>query len=84
VRCARSRWRADGAPLVTVAGPSADGLKDPTRWLTYGGDYSSTRHSPLTQITPENVNQLTAQWTFQTGTTAAFRRRRSSSTACCM
>ena len=50
-----------------------DGLKDPTRWLTYGGDYSGTRHSPLTQITPENVNQLTAQWTFQTGTLGSFQ-----------
>ena len=50
-----------------------DGLKDPTRWLTYGGDYSGTRHSPLTQITPENVNQLSAQWTFQTGTLGSFQ-----------
>jgi alcohol dehydrogenase (cytochrome c) len=50
-----------------------DGLKDPTRWLTYGGDYSGTRNSPLTQITPENVNQLSAQWTFQTGTLGSFQ-----------
>ena len=35
-----------------------DGLKDPTRWLTYSGDYNGQRHSPLTQITPENVDQL--------------------------
>ena len=42
------------------------GLKDPTRWLTFSGDYSGQRHSPLTQITPENVKQLAAQWTFQT------------------
>ena len=50
-----------------------DGLKDPTRWLTNGGDYSGHRHSPLTQITPENVNQLAAQWTFQTGTLGSFQ-----------
>jgi alcohol dehydrogenase (cytochrome c) len=50
-----------------------DGLKDPTRWLTYGGDYSGTRNSPLTQITPENVNQLSAQWTFQTGALGSFQ-----------
>jgi alcohol dehydrogenase (cytochrome c) len=61
-----------GAPLITSQ-DLLDGLKDPTRWLTYGGDYSSQRHSPLTQITPENVNQLTAQWTFQTGTTGSFQ-----------
>jgi len=61
-----------GAPVITSQ-DLLDGLKDPTRWLTYGGDYSSHRHSPLTQITPENVNQLAAQWTFQTGTTGSFQ-----------
>ena len=50
-----------------------DGLKDPTRWLTNGGEYNGQRSSPLTQITPENVNQLTAQWTFQTGTLGSFQ-----------
>ena len=43
------------------------GLSDPTRWLTYSGDYTSQRHSPLTQITPENVRRLVPIWTFQTG-----------------
>jgi alcohol dehydrogenase (cytochrome c) len=46
---------------------SARRIEDPTRWLSYSGDYSGQRHSPLTQITPENVDRLTAQWTFQTG-----------------
>jgi alcohol dehydrogenase (cytochrome c) len=41
------------------------GLKHPSRWLTYSGDYTGQRHSPLTQITPENVSRLAAQWTFQ-------------------
>jgi len=49
------------------------GLKDPTRWLTYSGDYNGHRHSPLTQITPANVSQLTAQWTFQTGALGSFQ-----------
>src|SRR2546426_908958 len=49
-----------------------DGLKNPTRWLTYGGDYANQRHSPLTQITPENVHRLTAQWQFQTDTLGKF------------
>ncbi len=48
------------------------GLKDPTKWLTFSGDYSGQRHSPLTQITPENVKQLAAQWTFQTDTPGKF------------
>ena len=50
-----------------------DGLKDPTRWLTNGGEYNGQRSSPLTQITPENVSQLTPQWTFQTGTLGSFQ-----------
>jgi len=49
------------------------GLKDPTRWLTYSGDYNGHRHSPLTQLTPDNVDKLTAQWTFQTGTLGSFQ-----------
>src|SRR6266850_5547217 len=42
-----------------------EGFKNPSRWLMYSGDYSGRRHSPLTQITPENVRRLSAQWTFQ-------------------
>ena len=49
-----------------------DGLKNPSRWLTYSGDYSGQRHSPLTQITPSNVQQLTVQWAFQTGVLGRF------------
>ena len=49
-----------------------EGLKNPTRWLTYGGDYGSQRHSPLTQITPQNVQRLTPQWAFQTETLGKF------------
>jgi len=58
-------------------GPSFEdllnGFNDPTRWLTYSGDYSGRRHSPLTQITPSNVDQLRPVWTFQTGTTTRGR-----------
>ena len=49
-----------------------DGLKNPTRWLTYGGDYGNHRHSPLTQITAANVNRLVPQWQFQTDTLGKF------------
>jgi alcohol dehydrogenase (cytochrome c) len=61
-----------GAPQVTPQ-DLADGLKDPGKWLTYGGDYNGHRHSPLTQITPQNVGQLSAQWTFQTGALGSFQ-----------
>ena len=48
------------------------GLKDPSRWVTYAGDLSAQRHSPLTQITPQNVKGLTPVWTFQTETPGKF------------
>ena len=35
-------------------------------WLTYNGDYTGRRFTSLNQITPENVNQLRAQWVFHT------------------
>src|SRR2546430_5646881 len=59
-------------PLVS-AQEILDGLTaDGSRWLTFGGNYSNQRHSPLTQITPANVNRLVPQWTFQTGTLGNF------------
>jgi alcohol dehydrogenase (cytochrome c) len=48
------------------------GLADPTTWLNYGGDYGSQRHSPLTQVTAANVDQLTVQWAFQTAQLGKF------------
>ena len=51
-------------PLVTTQ-DLLDGLKHPGRWLTYSGDYSGKRHSPLKQITVDNVHRLAAQWTWQ-------------------
>jgi alcohol dehydrogenase (cytochrome c) len=49
------------------------GFADSSRWLTYSGDYSGKRHSPLTQINTENVASLRPVWTFQTGTTTRGR-----------
>ena len=44
-----------------------------SEWPTYHGDYSGRRHSPLTQITPENVHQITLAWSFQTGQTQQIK-----------
>ena len=42
-----------------------DILKGPgANWLTYAGDYSSQRHSPLKQITAANASRLTPKWTY--------------------
>jgi quinohemoprotein ethanol dehydrogenase len=37
-------------------------------WLTYGGDYDETRHSPLRQINTETINQLGVAWTYDLAT----------------
>src|SRR5262245_18616545 len=59
-------------PLVTSQ-DLLGGLKpDGAHWLTFGGNYSNQRHSPLTQLTPANVNRLVPQWTFQTGALGNF------------
>jgi alcohol dehydrogenase (cytochrome c) len=42
-------------------------------WPSYHGDYSGRRHSALTQITPENVKNLTLAWAFQTEQTATIK-----------
>jgi alcohol dehydrogenase (cytochrome c) len=52
-------------PPVTSADLAA-GLKTPSRWLTFSGDYTGQRHSPLTQLTPANAAGLVPQWVFQT------------------
>ncbi|HVY63814.1 MAG TPA: PQQ-dependent dehydrogenase, methanol/ethanol family [Gammaproteobacteria bacterium] len=69
--------RAQGSvPAASRGVTAADiraGLADPTRWVTFSGDYTGQRHSPLTQITPRNVGSLVSQWTFQTGSYARGR-----------
>lgn len=38
-----------------------------SEWTHYGGDAGGSRHSTLTQITPENVAGLDPAWSFSTG-----------------
>src|SRR3974390_2678359 len=40
-------------------------VREPQNWLTYSGSVLSQRHSPLNQITPENVKDLQLAWVFQ-------------------
>ncbi|MEQ1871677.1 MAG: PQQ-binding-like beta-propeller repeat protein, partial [Vicinamibacterales bacterium] len=60
------RAQQPAAPAPVTPQELHDGLKDPTKWLMFGGNYSAQRHSPLNMITPKNVNTLTPQWLFQT------------------
>ena len=71
----RSRHFAIVLLLVCVLVPQVHGqvtrqrlvesAKEPQNWLTYSGNYSSTRYSLLDQITPSNVKNLKLQWVYQ-------------------
>jgi alcohol dehydrogenase (cytochrome c) len=70
------RGGASGVEASAVAGVTSQRLIESpmtTDWLMYSGDYTGRRHSPLTQITPQNVNRLTAQWAFQSDSLALSR-----------
>src|SRR5687768_11177027 len=47
--------------------------KEPQNYLTYGGDYFSTRYSTLTQITPDNVKDLRLAWVYQASVTGSWQ-----------
>ena len=49
------------------------GLAQSVEWLSYNGDLTATRFSPLSEISPGNVNSLRPACTFDTGETAAFQ-----------
>ena len=61
------RLLSQGLDPATIANPPADS------WPSYHGDYSGRRHSPLTQITPQNVGSLALAWAFQTGQEATIK-----------
>lgn len=42
-------------------------------WPSFGRDYSNQRMSPLKQITPENVKNLSLAWQFKSGVSASFQ-----------
>ena len=45
---------------------------NPEEWLLYGGDYANLRHSPIDDITPDNVAKIQVAWAFPTGTSQQF------------
>jgi alcohol dehydrogenase (cytochrome c) len=57
------------ASTLMAQGITPDILLKPPKdsWPAYHGDYSGRRHSPLTQINPQNVGSLSLAWAFQTG-----------------
>jgi len=55
--------------IVTLAALSFAALSPngPNDWPGFGNDPGGTKFSPLTQITPANVNTLGVAWTYDTG-----------------
>jgi alcohol dehydrogenase (cytochrome c) len=58
---------AQGPDHATLLNPGSDS------WPLYHGDYTGQRHSKLTQITPQNVHNLSLAWAFQTGSQAGLK-----------
>jgi len=57
------------APVINVSPARILGAAaDNANWLTYSRDYANQRFSPLKNIHKQNVRNLTAVWSFQTGT----------------
>lgn len=52
---------------ASAAPPGRQSDDDEPQWGSYGGDPGGNRHSPLTQITRENVGRLKIAWTYRTG-----------------
>ena len=58
---------AAAKPLaVSVTAAELEAVEYPREdWLTYSGSFASTRHSSLSQITPDNVRELGLRWQHQ-------------------
>jgi quinoprotein glucose dehydrogenase len=52
---------------ASAAPPGRQSDDDEATWGSYGGDPGGNRHSPLTQITRQNVERLKIAWTYRTG-----------------
>lgn len=53
------------APVASAAAPlttDSAATDDTGQWMSYGRDYSEQRYSPLTQITPDSISELSLAW----------------------
>ena len=50
----------------------SNAAKEPQNYLIYGGDYFSSRFSPLTQITPANAKNLSLSWVYQSAVSGSW------------
>jgi quinoprotein glucose dehydrogenase len=66
------------ATLLIATAVLASHAPAQTDWPSYGRDPGAQRYSPLTQITPANVAQLTQAWKFETRPAPSDARPRAS------
>jgi quinoprotein glucose dehydrogenase len=52
---------------ASAAPPGRQSDDDEATWAAYGGDPGGNRHSPLTQISRQNIERLKIAWTYRTG-----------------
>src|ERR1044072_4091741 len=52
---------------ASAAPPGRQPDDDEAAWGSYGGDPGGNRHSPLTQISRQNIERLKIAWTYRTG-----------------
>ena len=60
------RIQRAGAFVALVLATAGIAQASDADWPAYGGDAGKSRHSPLTQITRDNVKQLTLAWSYDT------------------
>jgi quinoprotein glucose dehydrogenase len=68
LRAQNPKAPAQGPARAAAAKPA---LPAPNDWPSVGNDPGSMKYSPLTQVTPENVSQLTPAWTYDMGVPAS-------------
>ena len=61
--CILGITQCGGSPTETVVETGAPVTENPD-WPMYRGNFAGTGHSPLTEITPENVSTLRQAWTY--------------------
>jgi quinoprotein glucose dehydrogenase len=63
-----------GRPTITSAAQEATPIapRDAAEWPAYGRDPGGMRHSPLDQITRDNVQDLAVAWIYHTGELATY------------
>lgn len=59
---------ATAVPTLVVAQDLATMSKNANEWVMPGRTYDMQRHSPLNQITTQNIGDLQVAWTLSTGT----------------